>query len=223
MVIDAINVPTAAQLAGYFPGVPQPGTITLTGRDSRLLVANYAFGGQQLVYSTSEFMTQATIGASDRAAVRPGGHRRRDRAAVRQPATVNVLSGTVRATWDPSRGDLRLDYVHNGLAKVEITGGGTTPLLLLIADTNTAEEFWPESTSAGPVLVERRLPGQDGAERPGPRSRSPATPRGGHAHRLGTGRDQYVTWNGQPVGRPRARTVPSTATSPARAGHPAAR
>ena len=64
VVVDAINVPTAAELAGYFPQVPQSGTITLDGRDSRLLVANYDFGGQHLVYSTSEIMTQATIGST---------------------------------------------------------------------------------------------------------------------------------------------------------------
>ena len=63
---------------------------------------------------------------------------------------MDVLSGTVQSTWDPASGNLRLDYVHDGLAKVKITGGGTTPLLLLIADTNTAEDFWPEATADGP-------------------------------------------------------------------------
>ncbi len=62
VVVDAINVPTAAQLADYYPVVPQQGTVTLDGRDSRLLTANYDFGGQHLVYSTSELMTQGSVG-----------------------------------------------------------------------------------------------------------------------------------------------------------------
>ena len=40
VVIDAINVPTAAQQADYYPVVPQSGTITLQGRDARLLAGN---------------------------------------------------------------------------------------------------------------------------------------------------------------------------------------
>src|SRR5262249_17352588 len=61
VAIDAVNVPDATQQAGFYPTVPQSGTLTLQGRDARLLVANDAFGGQQLVYSTSELMTQAVI------------------------------------------------------------------------------------------------------------------------------------------------------------------
>ena len=159
VVVDAINVPTAAELAGYFPQVPQSGTITLDGRDSRLLVANYDFGGQDLVYSTSELTTQATIGGRDTALLYdPQGTDGETVLHYASEPNVAVLTGSatssVTSTWDASSGDLRLDYAHNGLAEVEITGGGTAPLELLIADTDTAEEFWPETTSAGPVLVE---------------------------------------------------------------------
>jgi beta-galactosidase GanA len=155
VVIDAINVPTAAQLADYFPVVPQSGNITLDGRDSRMLVANYTFGGQQLVYSTSEIMTQATIGGTDTAVLYdPSGTDGETVLNYTSQPTVDVLSGSVQQTWDASTGDLRLDYVHNGLQEVKITGGGRSPLLLLIADTSTAEGFWPLVTNGGPVLVE---------------------------------------------------------------------
>jgi beta-galactosidase GanA len=155
VVIDAINVPTAAQLAGYYPVVPQQGTITLDGRDSRLLVANYAFGGQDLVYSTSELMTQASIGGQATALLYdPAGTDGETVLRYTSQPTVTVVSGSVQSTWDASRGDLRLDYVHQGLAQVKVTGGGAPPLLLLIASTDVAQEFWPESTQAGPVLVE---------------------------------------------------------------------
>src|SRR5262249_38995204 len=61
--IDAIDQPAGGGVATY-PTVPQePGTaITINGRDSNILVANYQLGGDQdLRYSTSEIMTDATI------------------------------------------------------------------------------------------------------------------------------------------------------------------
>ncbi|HEY1515257.1 MAG TPA: beta-galactosidase [Solirubrobacteraceae bacterium] len=154
--IDAINVPTAAQAADYYPVVPQAaGTaITLQGRDAKLLLANDAFAGQQLVYSTSELMTQAQIGSQAVALLYgPAGTDGETVLRYTSQPTVKVLSGNVTSRWDASRGDLRLDYVHNGLARVQITGGGRPSLLLLLAQKTVAEEFWPESTSAGPVLV----------------------------------------------------------------------
>ncbi|HEX6520659.1 MAG TPA: beta-galactosidase [Streptosporangiaceae bacterium] len=150
VVVDAINVPTAAQLAAFFPVVPQSGTITLDGRDSRLLVANYKFGGQDLVYSTSELMNQQTIGSTDTAVLYdPSGTDGETVLNYTSQPAVTAPSG-VRSTWDAATGNLRLDYTHNGLQEVEITGGGRPALTLLIADTNTAEGFWPE----GSVLVE---------------------------------------------------------------------
>jgi beta-galactosidase GanA len=155
VVVDAVNVPTAAQLAAYFPVVPQSGTITLDGRDSRMLVANYQFGGQDLVYSTSEIMTQARIGGTDTAVLYdPAGTDGETVLNYTSQPTVDVLSGNVTATWDGTRDDLRLDYTLGGLQEVEVTGGGRPPLLLLIGDTNTAEDFWPMQTNAGDVLVE---------------------------------------------------------------------
>lgn len=155
IVVDAINVPTAAQLADYYPVVPQQGTITLNGRDSRLLVANYAFGGQHLIYSTSELMTQGSIGGTATAVLYdPAGTD--GETVLRYPSqpAVTVTSGSVQSSWDPSRGDLRLDYTHQGLAQVDISGGGRPPLRLLIAATSTAQELWPESTQAGEAMVE---------------------------------------------------------------------
>jgi beta-galactosidase GanA len=155
VVVDAINVPTAAQQADYYPVVPQSGTITLKGRDSRILTGNYTFSGQHLVYSTSEIATQASIGGRATALLYdPAGTDGETVLRYTSQPTVKVLSGSVQTTWDASRGDLRLDYVLGGRAEVQITGGGTSPLLLLITDTSTAEEFWPVSTSAGQALVE---------------------------------------------------------------------
>jgi Beta-galactosidase, domain 3 len=65
---------------------------------------------------------------------------------------VDVLSGSATSTYDPATGDLRLDYVHNGLSEVRIHGGNRPQLLLLIADDNTAGTFWRQDTASGPVL-----------------------------------------------------------------------
>ena len=155
--IDAINVPTAAQQSDYYPTVPeQPGTsITLQGRDARLLVANYAFDGQLLQYSTSELMTHADLGGSALALLYgPAGTDGETVLRYASQPMAKVLNGTVQTTWDPSRNDLRLNYAHGGLAEVQISGGGRPSLTLLIAEKNIAEDFWPESTGAGPVLVQ---------------------------------------------------------------------
>jgi beta-galactosidase len=132
----------------------QPGTaIEVNGRDSKILLANYQFGRQHLVYSTSELMTDLTIGGRD-VAVLYGRRGEDGETVLRYPTQpeVRVLSGQVAAHWDPSREDLRLNYRHNGLAKVAIHEG-EQKLLLLIGDNQTAESFWKLDTSAGPVLV----------------------------------------------------------------------
>ena len=67
--------------------------------------------------------------------------------------TVQATGGAVTTTWDPATGDLRLNYTHDGLTRVMISGGGSRPLLLLLADKATAETFWRQDTATGPVLV----------------------------------------------------------------------
>jgi beta-galactosidase GanA len=200
VVIDAINVPTAAQQADYYPVVPQSGTITLPGRDSRLLVGNYAFGGQHLVYSTSELMNQATIGGHATALLYdPAGTDGETVLRYTSQPTVKVLAGSVQTTWDASRGDLRLDYVHNGLARVEITGGGAAPLLLLITDTNTAEGFWPVTTSAGPALVQGAYLVRTATVRGTTLALTGDTSRASALSVWAPATVRSVTWNGSPV------------------------
>ena len=105
VVVDAINVPTAAQQADYYPVVPQQGSLTLQGRDARLLLANYAFDGQQLMYSTSQLMTQATIGGQAVALLYgPAGTDGETVLRYTSQPTVNVLSGSVQSTWDSGPG-----------------------------------------------------------------------------------------------------------------------
>jgi len=158
VVVDAINVPTAAQQADFFPAIPQQSgtSISLDGRDARLLTANYSFGGgEQLVYSTSELTTQATVGGQAVALFDdPSGTDGETVFQYSSQPTVSVLSGSVQTTWDSARNQLRLNYSMGGLAEVQVTGGGAPPMLVLLADTAAAEDFWPETTSAGSALVQ---------------------------------------------------------------------
>jgi beta-galactosidase len=140
---------------GDYPSVPQePGTdLELNGHDSKMLLANYRLGSQRLVYSTSELLTNTVADGRD-VAVFYGRHGQDGETVLRYPKRpqVDVLAGTVQVNWDPNRNDLRLDYVHDGLARVLVHTGGRD-LLLLLADDATAETFWRAETSAGPVLV----------------------------------------------------------------------
>jgi beta-galactosidase GanA len=142
---------TRIAIAGY-PRVPQqPGTaITLAGRDAKLLVADYAMDGQRLRYSTSELMTHAAIGGRD-VALFYGRAGQDGETVLRYPARprVTVRAGHVRVRWDAGRHDLRLDYVHRGLAQVAIAPRRGRPLELLLATDAVAAQFW----RPGPVLV----------------------------------------------------------------------
>ena len=148
---------------GSYPSVPQqPGTgITLAGRDAKFLVADWKFGGpsgdaQNLVYSTSEVATQASNSSTD-ALLLYGDDGTPGETVLRYSAqpTVDVLSGNVSSTWDASRGDLRLDYTHSGVAEVRVTEGSRS-LLLLIGTHATAGQFWKMDAAGdagGPLLV----------------------------------------------------------------------
>ena len=153
--IDAIDLPPAPTSLTY-PVVPQePGTaITLNGRDSHIIVANYKLGTNQMQYSTSEIMTNATIGKQDVAVLY--GDAGTDGETVLRYASkpdVTVSGGNVKTTWDPTSGDLRLDYTHGGLVRVSVQEPGANALQLLLADTATAKTFWEQDTGSGPVLV----------------------------------------------------------------------
>ncbi|WP_420711693.1 beta-galactosidase [Streptomyces sp. NRRL F-5123] len=154
--VDAIDVPTGGATEATYPVVPQqPGTaITLDGRDSHIIVANYKLGGTQLQYSTSEIMTTAAIGDRD-VSVLYGDKGSDGETVLRYTSkpTVTSTGGDVTTTWDPATGDLRLNYEHDGLIRISLSGGGSRPALLLVGDKPTAETFWRQDTAAGPVLV----------------------------------------------------------------------
>jgi beta-galactosidase GanA len=158
--VDAINVPTASELSEIYPSVPQGKQVNILvpSREAKLLVANDAFDGEQLQYSTSQLMTQGTI-AGEPFALLYGDADNYDETVLRYASrpTVTVLTrgSDLTTHWDAARGDMRLDYYgHNGILELQISGGGRPPLLLLLMPSKYAEQFWPESTAAGSALVE---------------------------------------------------------------------
>ncbi|OIJ94689.1 beta-galactosidase [Streptomyces sp. MUSC 14] len=155
VTVDAVDVTTgSASTAPVYTVPQQPGTaLTLDGRESSIVVANYDLGGNHLQYSTSQIMTNATIAGRD-VAVLYGDHGSDGETVLHYASrpTVTSTGGTVDSTWDPATGDLRLNYRHTGLIRVTVTAG-SHPLLLLLADTATAKTFWRQDTAAGPVLV----------------------------------------------------------------------
>ncbi|MEU4526454.1 beta-galactosidase [Amycolatopsis sp. NPDC024027] len=141
---DAFTFPLSTSDGDYT--VP----VRLTGQDAKYLVANFDVAGQHLVYSTSELMAQAA------GTVLLHGRPGEDGETVLRYATrprVDVLAGDVTTTW--SGNDLRLNYRHDGLARVRISGGGRPAVTLLLADDATADTFWPVDglLVRGPDLV----------------------------------------------------------------------
>lgn len=133
----------------------QPGTdIAIDGRDSKMLLADYRFGGQVLEYSTSELMTDFSRKSGD-TLVLHGGQGEDGETVLRYPTRpkVDVLTGRVDAHWDAADGQLRLDYVHDGLARVKVKESGHD-LLLLIGTDAALRNVWKLDTAAGPVLVD---------------------------------------------------------------------
>lgn len=127
--------------------------LRLNGQDAKMLLASYAMERQHLVYSTSEIQTHFRNGGRD-IAVLHGRDRESGETLLRYSGEpkVEVLSGKVASSFDATTGDLKLSYVHDGLARVRISGGGRAPLLLLLADEKTSVQFWTQKTAAGQVL-----------------------------------------------------------------------
>ncbi|MGI5155341.1 beta-galactosidase [Microbispora sp. CA-102843] len=155
LVRHADRAATTADTATLSWTVPD-GTYSLPvqvkGRDAHVLVGGYDMGGQRLAASSSEILTHAFVGGRD-VAVLYGTAGSTGATILRYSAKprVTVLEGDVRSTY--SDGNLRLDYTHERLARVLITGGGRRPLLLLLGTDETAATFWRTGTDAEPVLV----------------------------------------------------------------------
>ncbi|GIF21868.1 beta-galactosidase GanA [Actinoplanes tereljensis] len=122
--------------------------LRLDGHDAKILVT----GLDDLAASSSELLTRATIAGRDiKVLYGTAGTPGTTVLNYLSKPVVRVLDGQVSATY--SGGKLRLDYTHEGLARVQVTGGGQRPQLLLLGTDDTAAAFWRYDTASGPVLV----------------------------------------------------------------------
>ncbi|MCU7722805.1 beta-galactosidase [Actinoplanes sp. KI2] len=126
--------------------------LRLHGQDAKTLVADYDLAGNHLVYSTSEIETHLRG-----VALLHGRDGEAGETVLRYPSspTVDVLDGAATADYDPTAGDLKLSYSHHGLIRVRITAADRPALTLLIADEDTAAQFWrvDDLLVRGPQLV----------------------------------------------------------------------
>ena len=153
---QAFTLPVTAGGGSYT--APQSGTLQLAAQDMKVIVADYRLGSARLVYTTSQLMAQAAIGAQDVAvlASRPGDDGEtvlRYPAAAQGPAVAVLAGSGVTSSWDASTGDLRVDYPHQGVTRILVTPASGRPLLLLAVDDTAAATIWPVSTADGLVLV----------------------------------------------------------------------
>lgn len=158
-VLFAVHNPSDALSddRGVFDLMTKDGTykipVRVNGQDAKMLLAAYAMERQHLVYSSSEIQTHFQNGERDIVLLH-GRNLEEGETVLRYSSTpkVEVLSGKVTSKFDTRKGDLKLNYSHDGLTRVRISGGGRPDMLLLIADEKTSFNMWRQDTAAGPVL-----------------------------------------------------------------------
>jgi beta-galactosidase len=182
--------------------IPQaPGTtIHINGRDSKVLLANFRFGQQDLAYSTSELLTQLHEGKRDVAVLY--GRTGEDGETVlryRDQPVVRMIEGKIDTHWDAASHSLRLNYRHEGLSRVEIRQGDAS-LLLLLGDNAAAIHFWQLDTNDGPVLLRGPYLARAAEHRNDTLALTGDTDHAGDIEVFTAAGTRTVTWNGKPVG-----------------------
>jgi beta-galactosidase GanA len=124
----------------------------LNGFDAKWLVAGVKLNGQRLVYSTSELQSsQDGVMLLYGRAGEPGETVLRYASAP----TVTVLEGQATSAFDAAKGDLKIDYSHQGRTLLRIEGGGRPALTLILADEAEGALYWRQGDALvrGPALV----------------------------------------------------------------------
>ncbi|ORZ03961.1 glycoside hydrolase superfamily [Syncephalastrum racemosum] len=139
--------------------LPRNSTLVLNGRDAKILVADYDFESQHLVYSTSEIFTHQSLGKMDVIVVYAYEGEDGEFALKAANGSAKATDGDI--TTSSADGVLQINYKHpNGTMPIEVTGAGDKDLLLLVAGYNSATRWWAPEVSArervliqGPYLV----------------------------------------------------------------------
>ena len=197
---DATHLRITLKQTGDTTIPQQPGTaIHIDGRDSKMLLADYHFGKQDLAYSTSEWMTQLQLGGRD-VVVLYGRHDEDGETVLRYAAEpiTRVIDGNVATHWDAATHTLRLNYRHDGLARVEIQQGDAS-LLLLVGDNAAAKRFWKLDTRTGPILVRGPYLARDAMNDADQVALTGDADKGGDIELFAMPGTHGFSWNGTPV------------------------
>ncbi|KAI9494123.1 beta galactosidase [Zychaea mexicana] len=141
--LDEFHV-TVNTTDGFF-NIPKSSKLVLNGRDAKVLVADYDFESQHLVYSTSEIFTHQDVGSYDVIVVY-AYEKEEGEFVIKTGGKRNVKVETNDSvTSEFSDGVLQLTYTHpNGTTPVYISGAGkkNKDLLVLISGYETALLWW---------------------------------------------------------------------------------
>ena len=118
--------------------------MVLNGRDAKLLVADYDFNSQHLVYTTSEIFTHQDVGSHDVIIVYAYEEEEGEFAIKVNDGENAHVEADNSVKSETADGILQLTYTHpNGTTPVYISGDSTEKdLLVLIAGYDSALRWW---------------------------------------------------------------------------------
>ncbi|KAI9275687.1 glycoside hydrolase superfamily [Phascolomyces articulosus] len=124
--------------------IPRSSKLILNGRDAKLLVTDYDFNSQHLVYSTSEIFTHQDAGSHDVIIVYAYEKEEGEFAIkVKDDTKVKVETNNDSVKSETNDGILQLTYTHpNGTSPIYISGGAEKDLLVLVAGYQSALRWW---------------------------------------------------------------------------------
>ena len=128
--------------------------VTLNGQTSKILLANYKFGKQNLLYSTSEMFTNFTNGSNDYAVMyNRKGDKNQTVLKYNAKPQVKVNSGEVSSKWNNKNKTLTLKNNYHGLANLQIKAQGQS-LNLILGTDQQMNSLWLNNTNSGKVLTQ---------------------------------------------------------------------
>ncbi|CAO3669777.1 unnamed protein product [Umbelopsis vinacea] len=133
----------------------QTGTeIALNGRDAKILTANYDFGSQYLLYSTSEIFTHIQQDSRDVMLVYAYEGEDGEFAITSGSQNVKAYGVDSNVTSSLSNNVLQINYQHpNGTAAISCSGNQGKELLLLVSGYSSAIKWWAPQTSKGETIL----------------------------------------------------------------------
>lgn len=118
--------------------IPQlNGTLTLSGRDSKIHVTDYDLGGTNLLYSTAEIFTWKKFGSNTVLVVYGGAGEQHELAIVSNSTSASTIEGSGVATQS-TNGTTILNWQTSATRRVVQVGN----VFVYILDRNSAYNYW---------------------------------------------------------------------------------